>query len=157
MHNNCYAFLIIHIFNNILGDDETLFKRKHTYYNNAVHISMTVLSKIIPTLPTRNIGPVFLQRECISVHVGQAGVQMGNACWELYCLEHNIEPDGKISKNKSKSNGTMNNYTGEEAFSTFFGETTAGKYVPRAIYVDLEPTVIGRSTIGTDNLLICVK
>lgn len=28
------------------------------------------------------------QRECISVHVGQAGVQMGNACWELYCLEH---------------------------------------------------------------------
>merc|ERR1719370_1401056 len=22
-------------------------------------------------------------RECISVHVGQAGVQMGNACWEL--------------------------------------------------------------------------
>ena len=27
-------------------------------------------------------------RECISVHVGQAGCQMGNACWELYCLEH---------------------------------------------------------------------
>ena len=30
----------------------------------------------------------FLQRECISVHVGQAGCQIGNACWELYCLEH---------------------------------------------------------------------
>ena len=30
------------------------------------------------------------QRECISVHVGQAGVQIGNACWELYCLEHGI-------------------------------------------------------------------
>jgi hypothetical protein len=29
-----------------------------------------------------------LQRECISIHVGQAGCQMGNACWELYCLEH---------------------------------------------------------------------
>ena len=28
------------------------------------------------------------QRECISVHVGQAGCQIGNACWELYCLEH---------------------------------------------------------------------
>ncbi|CAF0727700.1 unnamed protein product, partial [Brachionus calyciflorus] len=26
-------------------------------------------------------------RECISIHVGQAGVQIGNACWELYCLE----------------------------------------------------------------------
>jgi hypothetical protein len=25
-------------------------------------------------------------RECLSVHIGQAGVQAGNACWELYCL-----------------------------------------------------------------------
>ncbi|WP_083229845.1 hypothetical protein [Pseudoalteromonas sp. BMB] len=33
-------------------------------------------------------------RECISVHIGQAGVQIGNACWELYCLEHGIQPDG---------------------------------------------------------------
>ena len=24
----------------------------------------------------------------ISVHIGQAGTQIGNACWELYCLEH---------------------------------------------------------------------
>jgi hypothetical protein len=23
-------------------------------------------------------------REVISIHIGQAGVQMGNACWELY-------------------------------------------------------------------------
>ena len=29
-------------------------------------------------------------REYISIHVGQAGVQIGNACWELYCLEHGI-------------------------------------------------------------------
>ena len=37
-----------------------------------------------------------LQRECISIHVGQAGVQIGNACWELYCLEHGIQPDGQM-------------------------------------------------------------
>jgi hypothetical protein len=30
-------------------------------------------------------------RECISIHIGQAGIQVGNACWELYCLEHGIE------------------------------------------------------------------
>ena len=29
-------------------------------------------------------------REVISIHVGQAGVQMGNACWELYCLGNEI-------------------------------------------------------------------
>ena len=26
-------------------------------------------------------------REVISIHIGQAGVQVGNACWELFCLE----------------------------------------------------------------------
>ena len=34
-------------------------------------------------------------RECISIHIGQAGVQIGNACWELYCLEHGISADGR--------------------------------------------------------------
>ncbi|KAM7490374.1 hypothetical protein LguiA_033295 [Lonicera macranthoides] len=31
-------------------------------------------------------------RECISIHFGQAGIQVSNACWELYCLEHGIQP-----------------------------------------------------------------
>jgi hypothetical protein len=31
-------------------------------------------------------------REVISIHIGQAGIQVGNACWELYCLEHGIQP-----------------------------------------------------------------
>ena len=35
-------------------------------------------------------------REVISVHIGQAGIQVGNACWELYCLEHGIQPDGQV-------------------------------------------------------------
>jgi len=26
-------------------------------------------------------------REIISIHIGQAGIQVGNSCWELYCLE----------------------------------------------------------------------
>jgi hypothetical protein len=34
-------------------------------------------------------------RECISIHIGQAGIQVGNACWELYCLEHGIQVCGK--------------------------------------------------------------
>ena len=33
-----------------------------------------------------------LQREVITLHIGQAGVQMGNAAWELFCLEHGIHP-----------------------------------------------------------------
>ena len=33
-----------------------------------------------------------LQREVITLHIGQAGCQMGNAAWELFCLEHGIHP-----------------------------------------------------------------
>ena len=32
----------------------------------------------------------------------------------------------------------------DESFCTFFAETGKGKHVPRAIFLDLEPTVIGR-------------
>ena len=33
---------------------------------------------------------------------------------------------------------------GDDSFNTFFSETGAGKHVPRAVFVDLEPTVVGR-------------
>ncbi|KFV81948.1 Tubulin alpha-4A chain, partial [Struthio camelus australis] len=81
------------------------------------------------------------QRECISVHVGQAGVQMGNTCWELYCLEHGIQPDGQMPTDKTIGGG-------DDSFTTFFCETGAGKHVPRAIFVDLEPTVIDEVRAG---------
>jgi hypothetical protein len=32
---------------------------------------------------------------------------------------------------------------GDDSFNTFFCETGAGKHVPRAVFVDLEPTVVG--------------
>ena len=37
-------------------------------------------------------------REIISIHIGQAGIQVGNSCWELYCLEHDIHPDGTMPR-----------------------------------------------------------
>ena len=58
---------------------------------------------------------------------------MGNACWELYCLEHGIQADG-----------LMSNDGGDDSFNTFFSETGSGKHVPRAIFADLEPTVVGK-------------
>ncbi|EMR09258.1 tubulin alpha chain [Pneumocystis murina B123] len=81
-------------------------------------------------------------REVISIHVGQAGTQIGNACWELYCLEHGIEPDGRLSAEKTSK-------PLDDGFSTFFSETGSGKYVPRSIYVDLEPNVIDQVRTGT--------
>ena len=43
-------------------------------------------------------------REVISVHIGQAGVQMGNAAWELFCLEHGIHPDGTMPSDDNALN-----------------------------------------------------
>jgi len=80
-------------------------------------------------------------REIISLHIGQAGVQVGNACWELFCLEHGILPDGHMDQNCP--------YRGDDSFNTFFSETGHHKHVPRSLFVDLEPTVIDEIRSGT--------
>nr|Q06331.1 RecName: Full=Tubulin alpha chain [Enteroctopus dofleini]AAA16610.1 alpha tubulin [Enteroctopus dofleini] len=80
-------------------------------------------------------------RECISIHVGQAGVQIGNACWELYCLEHGIQPSGQMPSDKAVGGK-------DDSFNTFFSETGSGKHVPRAVFVDLEPTVVDEIRTG---------
>ncbi|RAW40002.1 Tubulin alpha-1 chain [Phytophthora cactorum] len=81
-------------------------------------------------------------REILSIHLGQGGIQTGNACWELYCLEHGIQPDGTMPSDKTIGGG-------DDSFSTFFSETGSGKHVPRAVFVDLEPTVCDEIRTGT--------
>jgi tubulin alpha len=71
-------------------------------------------------------------REILSVGVGQAGVQLGAEVWRQYCAEHSIKHDGTRDEET----------TGEPSFLTFFEETGAGQFVPRNLFVDLEPNVI---------------
>ena len=63
--------------------------------------------------------------------MGQAGVQIGNAVWELFCMEHGIHPDGRLS------------VPSEEGHEILFYETECGQSVPRVVFADLEPTCIG--------------
>ncbi|KAL0509944.1 LOW QUALITY PROTEIN: putative Tubulin/FtsZ family, GTPase domain/Tubulin C-terminal domain containing protein [Leishmania shawi] len=81
-------------------------------------------------------------REAICIHIGQAGCQVGNACWELFCLEHGIQPDGSMPSDKCIG-------VEDDAFNTFFSETGAGKHVPRSLFLDLEPTVVDEVRTGT--------
>jgi len=81
-----------------------------------------------------------IMREILSVHVGQAGIQVGESVWELYCAEHGISPDG------SPINPSNNE---ESSFSTFFSEVSGGKYVPRSLFLDLEPSVLDEVRNGT--------
>ena len=53
-------------------------------------------------------------------------------------MEHGIKPDGMLSDDGVAADGS---------FDTFFSETSAGKHVPRTVFVDLEPSVIGESFI----------
>lgn len=71
----------------------------------------------------------------------QAGAQIGNACWELYCLEHGIHSGGQMPSDKTLGDG-------DDSFNTFFSETGAGKHVLRAVFVDLKPTVVDEVRTG---------
>ena len=62
------------------------------------------------------------EREVISIHIGQAGIQMGNSCWELYCLEHGINPDGRLSNDDSSdaANGSLNTFFYEPRYVNLY-------------------------------------
>ena len=85
-------------------------------------------------------------RECLLIHLGQAGVQIGNACWELYCLEHGIAPDGQMPSDKTIGGG-------DDSFNTFFSETGAGKHVPRCEKIGLRSHDIGLYLFDLKNLI----
>ena len=91
-----------------------------------------------------------MPRECINIHLGQAGCQIGSACWELYGHEHGIGPDGMLMGE-----------AGDIDLSSFYNQTGSGKYVPRSIFVDLEPTVIDEvclfDSLGTKIMLTILK
>jgi tubulin alpha len=51
-----------------------------------------------------------------------------------YLLEHGLKSDGRLDPEATD--------IGEPgSFETFFTETGSGKYVPRSIFVDLDPSV----------------
>lgn len=87
------------------------------------------------------------KRQVISVHIGQAGVQMGNSVWNLYGSEHGIGKDGRVME------GQADNGLCQADHSTFYKETTAGKYIPRTVMVDLEPTVVDQVRSGAERNL----
>uniref|UniRef100_A0A8C4S0B5 Tubulin alpha chain n=1 Tax=Erpetoichthys calabaricus TaxID=27687 RepID=A0A8C4S0B5_ERPCA len=60
----------------------------------------------------------------------------------LYCLKYGIQPDEQMPGDKTIGGG-------DEFFNTFFSETGAGKHVPRAVFVALEPTVVDEVHTGT--------
>ncbi|GAB1603556.1 tubulin alpha chain-like, partial [Argonauta hians] len=73
--------------------------------------------------------------EIISINIGQAGVQIAESCWEMYCLEHDVEPDGKMKYSCYHEHES-------DSYMTMFNESDSSAIVPRALFIDLEPSVI---------------
>lgn len=78
-------------------------------------------------------------REVIMVHVGQAGIQVGAMYWKQICKEHNLDHNGAP---------IGGNVQGDP--DTFFMKASGGKYVPRALLIDLEPKVVRQ--VGNEQL-----
>ena len=69
-------------------------------------------------------------REIVHIQAGQCGNQIGAKFWEVISDEHGVDPSGE--------------YRGDselqiERINVYFNEAAGGRYVPRAILVDLEP------------------
>ncbi|KAK9172307.1 Tubulin/FtsZ family, GTPase domain protein [Cryptosporidium meleagridis] len=69
-------------------------------------------------------------REIVHIQGGQCGNQIGAKFWEVISDEHGIDPTGTYH---GESDLQM------ERINVFYNEASGGRYVPRAILVDLEP------------------
>ncbi|KAI9894247.1 MAG: hypothetical protein M1814_004101 [Vezdaea aestivalis] len=82
-----------------------------------------------------------MRGEILHLHIGQAGTQLGNSAWELYLLEHGLKADGRVNPDAGEGSDTG-------AYETIFSESQNGKYVPRSIFVDLDPSPIDEIRTG---------
>ena len=92
-------------------------------------------------------------REIVHVQAGQCGNQIGckvtllNGAflcfyvqfWEVISDEHGIQPDGTY---KGESDLQL------ERINVYYNEANGGKYVPRAVLVDLEPGTMDSARSG---------
>jgi len=81
-------------------------------------------------------------REIVHIQAGQCGNQIGSKFWEVVCDEHAIDAQGTYK-------GTDDLQL--ERINVYYNEATGGRYVPRAVLVDLEPgtmDAVRANTIG---------
>ena len=69
-------------------------------------------------------------REIVHLQAGQCGNQIGAKFWEVISDEHGIDPTGAYHGDSDLQ---------LERINVYFNEATGGRYVPRAVLIDLEP------------------
>jgi tubulin beta len=69
-------------------------------------------------------------REILHIQGGQCGNQIGAKFWEVICDEHGIDQTGKYA---GASDLQL------ERINVYYNEASGGRFVPRAVLMDLEP------------------
>ena len=69
-------------------------------------------------------------REILHIQGGQCGNQIGAKFWEVICDEHGIDATGTYHGDSDLQ---------LERINVYFNEASGGRYVPRAVLMDLEP------------------
>ncbi|KQK17085.1 hypothetical protein BRADI_1g32430v3 [Brachypodium distachyon] len=69
-------------------------------------------------------------REILHIQGGQCGNQIGAKFWEVICDEHGIDQTGKYAGDSDLQ---------LERINVYYNEASGGRYVPRAVLMDLEP------------------
>ncbi|KAF9100713.1 Tubulin beta-4B chain, partial [Mortierella sp. GBA35] len=78
-------------------------------------------------------------REIVHLQTGQCGNQIGGKFWEVISDEHGIDNTGVY---RGDSDLQL------ERINVYYNEANGGKYVPRAVLVDLEPGTIDAVRTG---------
>ncbi|KAK8596263.1 hypothetical protein V6N12_064763 [Hibiscus sabdariffa] len=69
-------------------------------------------------------------REILHIQGGQCGNQIGAKFWEVVCAEHGIDPTGRYQGDQDLQ---------LERINVYYNEASCGRFVPRAVLMDLEP------------------
>ena len=69
-------------------------------------------------------------REILHIQGGQCGNQIGAKFWEVVCAEHGIDSTGSYRGD---------NELQLERVNVYYNEASCGRFVPRAVLMDLEP------------------
>jgi len=79
-------------------------------------------------------------REIVCIAGGQCGNQIGAKFWEVLCAEHHITESGDYDGDNDHE---------LERINVYYNEGTGGRYVPRAILMDLEPGTMDSVRAGS--------
>jgi tubulin alpha len=79
-------------------------------------------------------------REVLHLHIGSAGIEIGKHCWQLYCLEHNLDVDGCTSSEQNPP----------QCFSSESIADNKKKFRPRALFINFDSNEM--DSIKTSNL-----